>query len=112
MLKSVKARTVLVSSETLPPSVVPELKDEFKKAEIEVEIKEIPALSDIYPDLKSNKKGADVELLPVPKRKVFAEGTEVYLHSSGSSGFPKSIPYTHEFIYALQYQCKDNRLST
>jgi hypothetical protein len=40
---------------------------------------------------------------PVPAREAFVGGVEVYMHSSGSTGLPKPIPYTHDFIEKMQF---------
>jgi acyl-coenzyme A synthetase/AMP-(fatty) acid ligase len=73
----------------------------------ELEIKELPSLPDVYPQFASSQTSIDgaPELFdPLPEVPAFSNDTEMYIHSSGSTGLPKAIPYSHEFVRKMKYQ--------
>jgi acyl-coenzyme A synthetase/AMP-(fatty) acid ligase len=59
-----------------------------------LEIQELPRLSDIYPHLVGQQAHEEDDPLDLPHF-AFSSNVEMYLHSSGSTGFPKPIPYSH-----------------
>ncbi|KAJ7496484.1 putative aminoadipate reductase, partial [Mycena latifolia] len=64
----------------------------------EVSIEEIPLLGEIYPYLGRERKGDPFESYPGPATRTPLDDVALYLHSSGSTGFPKCIPETHRMI--------------
>lgn len=62
---------------------------------IELEIEEPPALAYAYPKL--GKETASTPFVPYPKadERPVDDAIMYYLHSSGSTGFPKPIPITY-----------------
>jgi acyl-coenzyme A synthetase/AMP-(fatty) acid ligase len=62
---------------------------------IEFEIEEPPALAYAYPQL--GEETASTPFAPYPKadERPVNDAIAYYLHSSGSTGFPKPIPITH-----------------
>lgn len=75
----------------------------MKRLDYEFSVVEMPTFDDIFPHLGRETADHPFEDLPVPNRDTFYEGTELYLHSSGSTGMPKPIGYIHDFIYKMQY---------
>ncbi|GJE99727.1 acetyl-CoA synthetase-like protein [Phanerochaete sordida] len=57
----------------------------------------MPALEEVFPKLSRGTKAddADVEPYPKPTEHVDVQQPTLYIHSSGSTGFPKSIHFTH-----------------
>ncbi|KAF7347140.1 Acetyl-CoA synthetase-like protein [Mycena venus] len=65
------------------------------KPPFELSIEEIPLLGQIYPYL-GHETSEDVFVpYPIPTTSIALDDVALYLHSSGSTGFPKSIPETH-----------------
>ncbi|KAF8215590.1 acetyl-CoA synthetase-like protein [Mycena galopus ATCC 62051] len=64
-------------------------------APYERSVEEIPLLGQIYPHL-GHETTEDVFVpYPSPSTSIALDDVALYLHSSGSTGFPKSIPETH-----------------
>ncbi|GJE88440.1 acetyl-CoA synthetase-like protein [Phanerochaete sordida] len=61
-------------------------------------IQDIPDLLTVYPTLGNSHAHTSVEAYPTPQVPVDIDDVCVYLHSSGSTGLPKSIPWTHRYI--------------
>ncbi|KAL1671541.1 hypothetical protein EV122DRAFT_295427 [Schizophyllum commune] len=70
-----------------------ELGDEY-----DLTIEEMPALDLLYPHLAHEKATDAFEPYPEPEVPQKVEDMEIYLHSSGSTGFPKAIGHTHASI--------------
>ncbi|KAF8215632.1 putative nonribosomal peptide synthetase [Mycena galopus ATCC 62051] len=64
-------------------------------ASYELRIEEIPLLGQIYPHLGHETSEAAFTPYPNPSVRIALDDVALYLHSSGSTGFPKSIPETH-----------------
>ncbi|KAJ7463788.1 hypothetical protein FB451DRAFT_1180248 [Mycena latifolia] len=64
----------------------------------ELSIEEIPLLGEIYPHLGRERKEDPFEHYPGPAIRTPLDDVAMYLHSSGSTGFPKCIPETHRTI--------------
>ncbi|EIN05387.1 acetyl-CoA synthetase-like protein [Punctularia strigosozonata HHB-11173 SS5] len=86
LLEKVGAQHLLVSGESGLQSVAREALEKIGK-DWSTFVSEMPA----YPDLFNDQP---VQLLP--KRKFSASGKVCYLHSSGSTAFPKPLAWTHE----------------
>jgi hypothetical protein len=72
--------------------------------EFSVDIEEMPAITDIYPIITGGTAPIHCQPLEIPEQSVYPNGVEIYLHSSGSTGVPKSLPFSAEFIRKIQYQ--------
>ncbi|KAJ7761183.1 putative aminoadipate reductase [Mycena maculata] len=64
----------------------------------ELSIEEIPLLGDIYPHLGHETPEDRFLPYPSPSIRTALDSVAMYLHSSGSTGFPKSIPETHRTL--------------
>lgn len=56
-------------------------------------IEEMPSLSEIFPKLGEERLDDDFEAYPAGSRPSL-DNVMMYLHSSGSTGFPKTVPQT------------------
>ncbi|KAG6900035.1 putative secondary metabolism biosynthetic enzyme, partial [Termitomyces sp. T159_Od127] len=61
----------------------------------ELIIEEIPTLHDIYPKLGTETIHDPFDRYPAPTTRPHMSDVALYLHSSGSTGFPKAIHQTH-----------------
>ena len=72
----------------------------------ELSIEELPALDVIFPRLGVESKRDP--FIPYPALEIRPAITDVcmFLHSSGSTGLPKTIPQTHKTILNWAASCK------
>lgn len=61
-------------------------------------VEEIPSLQEIYPNLGHEREDDPFVPCPSQKERPALTDTAIYLHSSGSTGFPKAIPQTYEIL--------------
>ncbi|KAJ7683139.1 putative nonribosomal peptide synthetase [Mycena rosella] len=64
----------------------------------ELSIEEIPLLGQIYPHLGHETKEYAFVAYPNPTTRTPLDSVALYLHSSGSTGFPKCIPESHRTL--------------
>lgn len=102
MLKEVDCHKLLTTQETLK-TLVTELKEELEKINYPLTVVEMPPVRDIYP--KMGKETKDDPFTEYPKASVRPDLDDVmlYLHSSGSTGFPKSIKETFRIFCNWAY---------
>jgi acyl-coenzyme A synthetase/AMP-(fatty) acid ligase len=101
-------------------SLLDDVKKELTASDFALNIKELPGLPDIYPHFTRETISEPFESIKIPARDTFVGGTVMYIHSSGSTGFPKPIAWTHEvfskytfspFIDPIKRLDKDTRES-
>ncbi|KAF8899601.1 hypothetical protein CPB84DRAFT_1847624 [Gymnopilus junonius] len=63
-----------------------------------VDVEEIPRLYDIFPKLGEEREDDPFTPYRSPKDYAGLNDVGIYLHSSGSTGFPKAIPQTHQIM--------------
>jgi acyl-coenzyme A synthetase/AMP-(fatty) acid ligase len=61
-------------------------------------VEDIPPLDAIYPKLGKEKADDPFEQYPQPAIRPPMTDVLLYLHSSGSTGFPKAIPQTYQIL--------------
>ncbi|KAJ6483120.1 putative aminoadipate reductase [Mycena sanguinolenta] len=73
-------------------------------------IEEIPSVSQIYPNLGRESPQSAFDPYPLGNRPAW-DDVCIYLHSSGSTGFPKAIPETNRVIWqwSTLTTCRDMR---
>ncbi|KAJ7625813.1 putative nonribosomal peptide synthetase [Roridomyces roridus] len=71
----------------------------------DLSIEEIPLLGQLYPHLGDESPSDQFIPYPSPAKCTPLDTVAMYLHSSGSTGFPKSIPETHRTL--LHYAAMD-----
>ena len=59
-----------------------------------LEVDEVPALDAVFPRLAREEEADAFEPYPEPSVEPKPDDMLLYLHSSGSTGFPKAIPHT------------------
>ncbi|KAH9932151.1 hypothetical protein B0H21DRAFT_699704 [Amylocystis lapponica] len=84
------------------PSLAP-LTDEVRlvlPAGYEIQLDTLPALSEVFPSLlsQSDASQTDFKSYPPPLTPPSLSDIVLYIHSSGSAGFPKPIPQTHRTL--------------
>ena len=65
-----------------------------KEKQWDVTVDNLPEFQDVFPDIFSDTV-AGVELYPESKEPFNWQNVMLYMHSSGSTGFPKAIPHRH-----------------
>lgn len=61
-------------------------------------VDELPFGHSLYPKLGSETAADPFEAYPPPARRPALTDIGYYLHSSGSTGFPKAIPFPHQVV--------------
>jgi acyl-CoA synthetase (AMP-forming)/AMP-acid ligase II len=102
LLRNVSAHHLIMTSASLASFIV-ELREIAVKADYVINIEELPSLPETYPRLAREVASDPFESLELPSGDAFPGGVEIYLHSSGSTGVPKSIPFSHKYLYTLQH---------
>ncbi|EKM59937.1 uncharacterized protein PHACADRAFT_206156 [Phanerochaete carnosa HHB-10118-sp] len=74
---------------------------------VTLRVDELPSLSETFPKFggDANAAAAEVQPYPPPGKPVDVRTPVLYLHSSGSTGYPKSIHFTHRRM--LQWIARD-----
>lgn len=103
MLTKTSCHRVLTTHASLAPlinglqAIVP--------ADFPLSVEEIPTLATIFPRLgKEVESDPFLPHIPLPRRGM--QDVLLYLHSSGSTGFPKPIPCTNQTILAWNAFCE------
>jgi acyl-CoA synthetase (AMP-forming)/AMP-acid ligase II len=98
MLRKTSCHRLITTQVTLR-SLIDGIKSELAEHEpyFELHIDEIPSLAEIYPKLGKEKPSDSFEPYPPTTRPPMSD-IAIYIHSSGSTGFPKAIPQTHEIM--------------
>ncbi|KAI4521212.1 acetyl-CoA synthetase-like protein [Schizophyllum commune Loenen D] len=96
LLRTSGSRRLVTTQQTLH-TLVSELKAELGEG-YGLVIDEVPALDTIYPHLAAEKAKDAFEPYPAPAVAAKPEDMQLYLHSSGSTGFPKAIGHTRASI--------------
>ncbi|KAI5999974.1 putative aminoadipate reductase [Pisolithus albus] len=95
LLKATKCHHLITTQSSLG-SLISEVKKELAPHGDEaygLQIDEPPTLATLYPYM--SEETIDSHFLPYPKGEMNNDDVMFYLHSSGSTGFPKPIPITH-----------------
>ncbi|KAI5990800.1 putative aminoadipate reductase [Pisolithus marmoratus] len=95
LLKATKSHHLIATQSSLG-GLISEVKRELAlhgDKVYDLQIDEPPTLATVYPYL--SKETIDLPFSPYPKGEMDNGDVMFYLHSSGSTGFPKPIPITH-----------------
>lgn len=97
LLKKTSCHRILTTTHTLHPLITGILAEiAAHDPEFTLVVEEIPTLSEIYPKLGKETAEDPFEEYPEnPAGRAPMSNLVMYLHSSGSTGFPKAIPQTH-----------------
>ncbi|KAF9044199.1 putative aminoadipate reductase [Panaeolus papilionaceus] len=97
MMNETSCTRILTTEHTLH-DIITDIRNSFSKglhSETELVVDEMPPLQDIYPFLGHETEDDAHEVYPKATHKPALDNTMIYLHSSGSTGFPKTIPHTY-----------------
>lgn len=114
MLKKTNCHRLVTTQVTLK-SLVDGVRDELATNEpgFDLDINEIPSLDEIYPKLGKETVEHPFKEYPAPATRQPVTDIAAYLHSSGSTGFPKPIPQTYEtFIGWASFRKFSSKMET
>jgi acyl-CoA synthetase (AMP-forming)/AMP-acid ligase II len=92
MLQSSSCTRILAEESTA--SLVEQTKSEMELQGVKIAVDRLPALKDVFPSLDDERKCVQTEVEPYPPaaQPVDTSKTALFVHSSGSTGYPKSVP--------------------
>ncbi|KAJ7899903.1 putative aminoadipate reductase [Mycena leptocephala] len=96
LLRKTSCHRLVSTCVTLAPLIaglLQALRQEDPKFSLKVE--EIPSLMQVYPNLGAETQASPFESYVARTARPSLDAIAMYLHSSGSTGFPKAIPQTH-----------------
>ena len=95
MLETVSCTRIL--SQASMATLIHQVQDGMQAKGIKLRIDELPGLPEVFPKLDSDagKVTAQVKPYPASKKPNDMRTPSLYLHSSGSTGYPKSIHFTY-----------------
>ncbi|KAJ6617577.1 putative aminoadipate reductase [Mycena sp. CBHHK59/15] len=99
LLRKTSCHRLIATCVTLQPLLI-ELEQEIARLDPDfvLDIEEIPSLLQIYPNLGAETSDCPFESYAASTSHPSFDDTCLYLHSSGSTGFPKCIPATHRVL--------------
>ncbi|KAL1699761.1 hypothetical protein EV121DRAFT_295859 [Schizophyllum commune] len=92
LLRASDCHRVVATQQTLH-ALIAAVKGELG-SEYALEVDEVPALDAVFPHLAQEKESDAFEPYPESSVEPKSDDMLLYLHSSGSTGFPKAIPHT------------------
>ncbi|KAF9463989.1 putative nonribosomal peptide synthetase [Collybia nuda] len=107
LLKKTSCHRLIATQDTLR-GLISGVKAELAKddAQFELSVEEVPNIRQVFPKLGAEV--ADDPFERYPTLPVSIELPVMYLHSSGSTGFPKPVPLTHQaFLDWVSYGMSD-----
>jgi acyl-coenzyme A synthetase/AMP-(fatty) acid ligase len=97
MVQKTSCHRILVSSSTLPDALLSNIRRELPEGFL-LDVMETPPFFSIYPFLGTEKETDQFEAFYSCSNQRSMDDIALYLHSSGSTGFPKPIPETFKCI--------------
>lgn len=84
------------------------VKSTMEKEDYVVDLVELPALYDIFPSLAPQKIDHRITFAPypLPLKSRQLDDLAIYMHTSGSTGLPKSIPWTERILLHWADSCR------
>jgi non-ribosomal peptide synthetase component E (peptide arylation enzyme) len=102
MIRTISSHHLIITESSLE-SLIHEVKEELALSRYSLRIQELPELTDVYPFLARENKSDMFEPISSFSPVRSLDEVVLYLHSSGSTGLPKSIPMTHELFSKVVY---------
>lgn len=96
MLQKTSAHRIIVDSGR--HGLLAEIQAELKPKAYDLQVQEMPSLQFSFPVLDTEAYNDAAEVGPYPHKHIAQDDLCCYLHSSGSTGFPKPIPLKHQFL--------------
>jgi acyl-CoA synthetase (AMP-forming)/AMP-acid ligase II len=97
VLRTVSAHRLIVTESSFR-SLLDDVKAELASSDYSLQIQELPTMDAIYPHLAQETTKHEFEAIALPPRSDNPDEVVMYIHSSGSTGFPKSIPLKQEIF--------------
>jgi acyl-CoA synthetase (AMP-forming)/AMP-acid ligase II len=97
VLRTVSAHRLIVTESSFR-SLLDDVKAELAASDYSLQIQELPTMDIIYPHLAQETTKHAFEAIALPPRSDNSDEVVLYIHSSGSTGFPKSIPLKQEIF--------------
>jgi acyl-CoA synthetase (AMP-forming)/AMP-acid ligase II len=97
ILRTVSSHRLIVTESSLQ-SLVDDVTAELAALNYALVAKELPTLDKVYPHLATETKGHAFEPIGLPLRSDNPDEVVMCIRSSGSTGFPKSIPIPQEMF--------------
>ncbi|KAJ7450211.1 hypothetical protein FB451DRAFT_1286441 [Mycena latifolia] len=99
LLRNTSCHRLIATCVTLG-ALVAEIKQDFNRLDpdFSLRVEEMPPLAEIYPNLGVETADCAFEAYPASPNEPEFDDICLYLHSSGSTGFPKAIPETHRAL--------------
>ncbi|CAL1709603.1 unnamed protein product [Somion occarium] len=99
MMEKTFCHCIIYSPRCIP--LVSAVQNHFENKGIEILIDNVPSLQSVFPALGSenNNMSTNVTTYPANNDQYNVDDIVIYLHSSGSTGFPKPIPLTHRIFF-------------
>lgn len=98
LLKDTSCRRVLATREALK-SLLDDVQEHLANSDatFSLSVEEIPSLADMYPKLGHEKSSDSFQPYPISARPS-PEDILIYFHSSGSTGFPRTVAQVSQSI--------------
>ena len=95
MLETVSCTRILAQASTA--SLVRQVQRNLEAKGVTLRIDDLPGLPEVFPQLGGSVDAAHAEVKPYPPsdNPVDLRAPSLYIHSSGSTGYPKSVHFTH-----------------
>ncbi|PPR05125.1 hypothetical protein CVT24_010381 [Panaeolus cyanescens] len=92
----------MITTQTTLSGLLTDITEELKNndPEFALTIEEVPRFDDIFPKIGCENEDDPFTPYPGPATRPDLDELALYLHSSGSTGFPKAIPQTHRILVA------------
>ncbi|EKM52305.1 uncharacterized protein PHACADRAFT_260612 [Phanerochaete carnosa HHB-10118-sp] len=78
--------------------VISGIKSEIASDQFQIRVDELPGLHDIFPQFSGNPGALRTQTFSPPSKPHSADDIVLYLHSSGSTGFPKPVPQRQKAV--------------
>ncbi|KAJ7610402.1 hypothetical protein FB45DRAFT_942407 [Roridomyces roridus] len=90
----------IIATRVTLASLLSRLEEHVKEADPEfaLRIDEVPSLAEVYPNLGAETPECGFKPYPEGSGRPDPDGLFMYIHSSGSTGFPKAIPYNYRAL--------------
>ncbi|KAJ7087944.1 putative aminoadipate reductase [Mycena belliarum] len=99
LLRKTSCHRIVATCVTLEP-LITEIQEELRQtaSDSSLTVVEMPSLERVFPNLGAETSNSDFHPYPSAPTPPLLDDITLYLHSSGSTGFPKAIPATHRII--------------
>ncbi|KAJ7634662.1 hypothetical protein FB45DRAFT_669383, partial [Roridomyces roridus] len=99
LLRASSCHRILATCVTLAP-LVAAIKEHVSQVDPDyiLDIEEVPLLAQIYPNLGFETPALPFQPYPFNASRSSPDDVELYMHSSGSTGFPRAIAQTHRVL--------------